>query len=146
MGLSRASIYSNINRFISNDNNESVRVAAIIILGRYIYEGVEAEIDSDWESYWQTIEIIDKESFLKVKNYLLKLINDKTSSIKIKRHAVEAISFLYEPKIIDIIYHTYNHPDERMKISALFSMGRNANTRFENIILKELDNPNYKIK
>jgi HEAT repeat protein len=127
----------------NNDPDEGVRCKAIITLGRYVYEGVMAEYDFDWGEMEETMheEELPKEDFLRVKEFLLAVYRDQDKTIDERRYAVEALSFSSEPEIIEIIEDAYAHPDNKMKMSAIFAMGRNGHSRWEDTILNELYSP-----
>ncbi|HDN80278.1 MAG: HEAT repeat domain-containing protein [Chloroflexi bacterium] len=130
------------------DPSQEVRSQAILTLGRYIYEGEMSDYDFEWEG--PIPELLEPElpieDFLRVKNFLLTLFRDESQPIESRRYAVEALGFLSDPEVLEIIETAYNHPDRRMKISALFAMGRNGHKRWHPIILKELENPDYEIR
>lgn len=126
-----------------NDPSQQVRSKAIVTLGRYIYEGDMADYDFDWgamEALMREDELPERD-FLQVKAFLLDIVKDEEQPLDSRRFAVEAIGFLNQPEILDLIAEAYNHPDPRMKVSAIFAMGRNGNERWAEIIIKELDSP-----
>jgi len=126
-----------------NDPDEGVRCGAIVTLGRYIYEGVMADYDFDWGPMEEIMRQgeLPQEDFLRVKEFLLGLYRNQQKTLDERRFAVEALSFLSEPEILEIIEEAYAHPDNRMKMSAIFAMGRNGHMRWEDAILDELYNP-----
>jgi HEAT repeat protein len=127
----------------NNDPDEGVRCKAIITLGRYVYEGVMAEYDFDWGEIEEIMreEELPEEDFLRVKEFLLAVYRDQDNTIDEQRYAVEALSFSSEPEIIEIIEDAYAHPNNRMKMSAIFAMGRNGHSNWEDTILNELYSP-----
>ncbi len=53
----------------------------------------------------------------------------------------------YAPEVLDLIEQAYHHPDKRMKISAIFAMGRSGiGDRWEKYILEALDSPDPEIE
>jgi HEAT repeat protein len=56
----------------------------------------------------------------------------------VRRRALESLSFLSESPVPDMIEAAYQSENERMKVSALFCMGRNGSERWLPIVLKEL--------
>ncbi len=126
-----------------SDPSQRVRSRAIVTLGRYIYEGDIADYDFDWgamEALMREDELPEKD-FLRVKAFLLDILKDEGQPLDSRRFTVEAISFLNQPDILELIAEAYNHPDPSMKVSAIFAMGRNGNERWAPIILQELDSP-----
>ena len=125
-----------------NDPNQEVRSKAIVTLGRYIYEGDMADYDFDWGDMDDLMreDELPEEDFLKVKDFLLELVRDDSQPLDSQRFAVEALSFLNEPEVQGLIEAAYAHPDVKMKVSAIFAMGRQGDQRWTNTLLKELDN------
>lgn len=131
-----------------NDPDEQVRCRAIITLGRYIYEGAMADYDYDFGSMDEIMRFdeLPQEDFVKVKAFLCDIYHDEGKTLDERRFAVEALSFLSDDESADIIEQAYAHPDPKMKLSAIFSMGRNGNTRWTETIIKELYNPDVELQ
>jgi hypothetical protein len=131
-----------------NDPNEQVRCRAIITLGRYIYEGEMGDFDVDYGPADETLRLdtLPQEDFLKVKAFLLGVYRDESKTLDERRFAVEALSFLNDEEIFAITEEAYSHPEPKMKLSAIFGMGRSGNMRWTEIILKELHNPNPELQ
>jgi HEAT repeat protein len=124
-----------------NDPSQGVRSKAIVTLGRYIYEGNMADYDFDWGAMEELVREgeLPKQDFLRVKDFLLELARDEGQSLDSRRFTIEALSFLNEPEVQDLIEAAYAHPDVKMKISAVFAMGRQGDPQWADILLKELD-------
>jgi len=60
--------------------------------------------------------------------------------------AIEAVSYSGDPRITLIIEAAYFNDNEKMQVSAIFAMGRNADTRWLNTVTTELDNPGTEIR
>jgi HEAT repeat protein len=131
-----------------SDHDVQVRCRAIITLGRYIYEGEMADYDFDFGSMDEIIRLdeLPKENFLEVKDFLFGVYQDGSRSLDERRFAVEALSFLADKEAYAIIEEAYNHADPKMKISAIFGMGRSGHERWTDIILKELHSPNPELQ
>ncbi len=124
-----------------NDPSQEVRSKAIVTLGRYIYEGDMADYDFDWGAMEELMREgeLPKEDFLRVKDFLFELVRDEGQPLDSRRFAIEALSFLNEPEVQDLIEAAYAHPDVKMKISAIFAMGRQGDQRWTDTLLKEMD-------
>lgn len=122
---------------IRHDPSPEVRSTAVAALGRFIFEGVMEDYDSPWGP--EDLEPLPQEDFLRVRQFLLDLIGDDNQSLETRRFAVEAISFLPEPEVVAVIQEAYEHPDPKMKLSAVFAMGRNSNAIWTAPLLKELE-------
>lgn len=131
-----------------NDPAQGVRSQAIKTLGRYIYEGSinEYELFSTDPMAEILAPELPLEDFLRVKNFLISVFHNESLPLESRRYAVEALGFLTDPEILEIIEKAYNCPDFQMKVSALFAMGRNSHQRWAPIILKELKNDIYEIR
>lgn len=126
-----------------NDPDKEVRCKAIITLGRYMYEGEMADYDFDWGPIKEIMreDELPREDFLRVKEFFLRLYRDQEKPLDERRFVVEALGFLTDPEVFEIIEEAYAHPDKKMKMSAIFAMGRSGNVRWEHAILDELYNP-----
>jgi HEAT repeat protein len=124
-----------------NDPSQEVRSKAIITLGRYIYEGSMADYEFDWGGLEELMreDELPEEDFLRVRGFLLELVRDEGQPSDSRRFAIEALSFLNEPEVQDLIETAYAHPDIKMKVSAIFAMGRQGDQRWADTLLKELD-------
>lgn len=121
-----------------------VRTKAVVTLGRFIYEGEMESYDDGWivdNTILPELPGLSEKDFLRVKRYLLALVRNEKQPLELRRFAIESLSFLTEPAVVDIIRKAYEHPDPKMKVSALFSMGRNNNEIWADILLKELESP-----
>jgi hypothetical protein len=123
------------------DPSQEVRSKALVVLGRYIYEGDLACYDLDFGSMEELIrhDELPEEDFWRVQDFLLNVARDENESLDSRRFAIEALSFLHDPEVLSLIEGAYNHPDLKMKVSAIFAMGRNGHERWEPFILRELD-------
>lgn len=126
-----------------DDPSQEVREHALSGLGIYIYEGELADYDFDWGDYDELMREgeLPQEEFERVRDYLLRVIKDESRPLDLRRRAIEAISPSQEPEILDIIEQAYRHPDNRMKVSAVFAMGRNGNVRWDECILEAMRSP-----
>jgi HEAT repeat protein len=109
------------------DNDEEVRGRAAMVLGRYMYEGF-------------VMEELDPPLAKRVKRALLETSADEGESVTVRRFALEALSFCTDdPKVLNLIEQGYFAPDQRMQLSALFSMGRSGLERWHGYLLRALD-------
>lgn len=131
-----------------DDPDGQVRCQAVVTLGRYIYEGEMASYDFDFEPLGETTRLDElcKEDFLKVKEFLLGIYRDDNRNLDERRYAVEALSFCHDDEVLGIIEAAYTHSHPKMKLSAIFGMGRNGNERWTETILKELYNPDLELR
>ncbi|MEW5958821.1 MAG: HEAT repeat domain-containing protein [Chloroflexota bacterium] len=117
---------------LKTDKEALVRAAAASALGKYIY--------------LRELEELDPAPVLVAEQALLETIHLAGEDIEVRRRAVEAIAYSGEAGIVDIIENAYYDDDEKMQVSAIFAMGRNADKRWRPRVITELDNPNNEIR
>lgn len=63
-------------------------------------------------------------------------------TIEVRRRALEALSvYTGDPEVTRQIERAYASPDEPLRMSALYAMGRNLDARWLETVLKEMDSP-----
>lgn len=112
-------------RLLSSDPDVRVRAAAATSIGRYVLLGELEEIESALA--------------MRAEQSLLAVIHSPDEDIEVRRRAIESIAYSGEAGVRDIIQSAYYHEDERMRVSAIFAMGRSADPYWRNIVLAELD-------
>jgi HEAT repeat protein len=134
-GLWECENHSIIDIFISmlrEDRQESVRATAAQALGRF---ALLAELGK-----------LRPNDSAKVEKALIMVIDDLEEKLEVRRRAVEAIASLNLPKITDIIQEAYQSGDDRMRVSAIYAMGRNGDPAWLPTLLKELENPDTEMR
>lgn len=111
---------------MARDETATVRAAALEGLGRYIRDGELEEFDAKLAEQAQKV--------------VLARYDDLRESDEVRRRALEAISHCSHPRLPDLIYEAYYADDPLMKASAVFAMGTSCDTRWKEVIIKELDN------
>jgi len=119
-------------KMLSADPSIMVRACAATGLGRFV---LEAELEE-----------LEEELGRRIVKALRQVIEDRHEALEVRRRAVEAISFSGEEGIKEIIQEAYRHPAEKMRISAIFSMGRSADPDWGPAIIIELDNANLEVR
>lgn len=126
-GLWECEHRSLIDRLITllrEDSKELVRAAAAIALGKF---AMLAELEK-----------LRPEDGAKVENALLAVIDDQKERIEVKRRAIEAIAPLNRPREKEIIQQAYESDDDRMRVSAIYAMGRNSDPAWMPTLVSEL--------
>ncbi len=77
-------------------------------------------------------------SFDMARNALLAVYHNAAEDLEVRRRALEALSYTALDGIPDLIEAAYAHPEEKMRISAVFAMGRSADKRWAAPVCKEL--------
>lgn len=117
---------------LQTDEAPIVRASAATGLGQFLY--------------LSELEELDPETAVPVKEALLNTIHQPAEDIEVRRRAVESIAFLGEAAVTQIIESAYYDENEKMQVSAIFAMGRNADVYWRSWVVAELDNPNTEIR
>ena len=119
-------------RLLRDDPSESVRAAAATSLGRFVLLG--------------ELEKIEAAPAMMVEDALLGAIYDPHETLEVRRRAVESIAYSGQAQVQDIIEMAYYDDEEKMRISAIFAMGRSADPLWHEMVIAELDNPNPEMR
>lgn len=117
---------------LREDSKESVRAAAAIALGKF---AMLAELGK-----------LRPDEGAKVERALLDVIDDQEEQLEVRRRAIETIAPLSMPKVTEIIQQAYQSDDPRMRVSAIYAMGRNSDPAWLPMLVKELSNPDAEIR
>ena len=120
-------------KLLETDDSEAVRAAAASALGHYIYQGELEELP-----------------IVKVKpivTALKAIYQDATQPIEVRRRALESLGFLSDDETSQLITQAYHHANDRLKLSAVFGMGRSLDTeRWGSIVAEELAAPDPEMR
>ena len=119
-------------RLLRDDPSESVRAAAATSLGRFVLLG--------------ELEKIEAAPAMMVEDALLGAIYDPHETLEVRRRAVESIAYSGQAQVQDIIEMAYYDDEEKMRISAIFAMGRSADPLWHEMVIAELDNPDPEMR
>ncbi len=108
----------------SGDIAPGVRAAAVSALGRFILLGELGKFDSSLAR--------------RAENVAIKLYNDPNEDVDVRRRALEAAANCGRAGVDDMINEAYNGSNNRMRISAVFAMGRSCDPQWAQIVLREL--------
>ncbi len=106
-----------------HDPDEEVRAASAAALATYIYMG--------------EVEDIQPKKLLQAEECLLRLTNGSDTTL-VRRRALEALGFSSRKEVPGLIEQAYASPDTDWLVTALFAMGRSANSRWNPQVLKML--------
>lgn len=107
-----------------HDPDAEVRAASAAALGTYIYLG--------------EVEDIPSKKLLHAEECLLHLV-DSTDTKLVRRRALEALGFSSRQEVVGLIKKAYTSTDTDWLVTALFAMGRSANSRWNPQVVKMLD-------
>ncbi len=120
-------------RLMKAGQTAGVRAAAASALGLFMY--------------LNELEELDDAAAMTVEQALLETIRRPNEDIEVVRRAIESIAYSHREGIDSIIENAYYHENERMRVSAIFAMGRTFNqARWKDIVIAELNNRNPEIR
>ena len=117
---------------LNNDPAEKVQATAALALGRFT---LMAELGSISPKYG-----------VQIGQGLLSVTADKNKSIEVRRRALEAVSPFSTEQVKTAIKTAYEGRDERLAISAVYAMGKNCDSKWLAILLKELKNSDAEMR
>ncbi len=115
-----------------NDESLDVRAAATCELGRFILLGEYGEIP--------------EADAIQAQEVAIGLLNDLSEDIQVRRRALEAISNSSLDFVPEAIEEAYQSDEHLMRVSAVFAMGRSYDTRWSEIVLREIRNDDPEIR
>lgn len=114
-------------RILRHDPVASARAAAASSLGRFV---LMAELDE-----------LDERHATLIRGALLEAIQGH-DVLDVRRRAIESIAYWGDECVRETISAAYRAPEEPMRISAVFSMGRSVDPIWSDIVQGELENTN----
>jgi HEAT repeat protein len=114
------------------DEAASVRAAAAMALGRFVLLGELGDID--------------RAPAMLAEQVLLEALRQAEEELEVRRRGIEAIAYSGQPGVREIIEAAYYDEDEKMQTSALYAMGRSADSYWRKLLVDELDNPNPELR
>ncbi len=116
---------------IEEDESSHVRSQALIGLGKYILLGEYGDIPTHLAENAQQL--------------VLRLYNDQTQPIEIRRRALEALSNSSHPSKDNLIRQAYQSDNHLLKVSSIFAMGRTCDSKWQDMLLDELESDDHEI-
>jgi hypothetical protein len=113
-------------KMMQSDSDENVRAAAATALGLFVYMGELEEIP---EAMLHTIE-----------DSLIQTIQG-TDTPFVRRHALESLGYSGRPEVNGLIKTAFAQKSDEWKSSALFAMGRSADSVWEKQIMQMIRHP-----
>lgn len=109
---------------MQTDEAVPVRAAAASALGRFILAGELGELS--------------EQDILPAQEATLATLNDIREDVDVRRRALEAISNCTHDVVDGAISDSYVHSDRRMRVSAVYAMGRACDPKWGDIVLHEI--------
>jgi HEAT repeat protein len=123
----RADLVQKFLGLLTSDPAIEVRAAAAGSLGRFLFRC--------------ECEELDERHGRRIREQLEAVIEDTHEDIDVRRRAIESIAFINDDKVRAIIDRAYDHDDQRMRESAVFAMGRSADSFWNVTVMAELYSP-----
>ncbi len=109
---------------LGNDSSEKVQAAAAEALGKFAMLAEHEKLRSCHKA--------------KICQALLTVIGDESKLIEVRRRALESASPLSLPQVNRAIMEAYQSDNPKLRVSAIYAMGRNCDPSWLSILLKEL--------
>ncbi|MBI2845697.1 MAG: HEAT repeat domain-containing protein [Chloroflexi bacterium] len=122
----------NLINLLRQDPSPEVRSRAAIALGRF--------------SRLAEMEDLDPELSQKLRETLRETIHNPQENLEVRRRAVEAIAYFGDQEVREIITQTYQDPAQKMRVSALFAMGRSLDAYWNKTLIAELENKDPELR
>lgn len=119
-------------QLLHNDPETGVRAAAATALGGFVLAG--------------ELEELDTALTMRAEEALLGILTDAAQPLEVRRRALESIAYSGETGVRQLIEDGYYSPDDAMRVSAVFAMGRSADVRWRGLVRAELQNPSAAIR
>lgn len=115
-----------------SDESVSVRAAAASALGRFILLGEIGDLP-------------DRET-ARAQDAAIRLLTDLTEDIDVRRRALEAIANSSHEIVVGAIREAHSSPDQRMRISSIFAMGRTCDEQWNDDVLQALESDDLEMR
>ena len=112
-------------RMAENDEHVLVRAEAAKALGRFVLLGEVGDLPEAETQRAQTT--------------LLNILGRDNEAVDVRRYALESIANCTRTEVTRLIDKAYKSEDDDLRASAIVAMGRTCDSRWENIILRELE-------
>ena len=127
-----ASLINPLVNLIEQDNSEKVQAAAATALGKFAMLAEHKKLRSCHTS--------------RVYQALLTTISNKGKPLEVRRRALEAAASLSLPQVRKAIMEAYQDHNSKLRISAIYAMGKSCDHSWLSILLKELASADAEIR
>lgn len=117
---------------LQTDTSEQVRAAAAFSLGRFLLLSELGKLPS--------------ERCQPVYEALLEIVVEAGEALEVQRRALESLAYVGTDEVTELLQDAYDHPEEKMRISAVFGMGRSADARWIGTVMEELFSVNPEMR
>jgi HEAT repeat protein len=127
-----ASLIDPLINLLEKDGSDKVQAEAARALGKF---AILAEYKKLRPSHMSRIQ-----------KALLAVIRDKNKPTEVSRRALEAVAPISIPEVKTAIIEAYKSPNSRLKISAIYAMGKSCDPSWLPILLKEMINADAEMR
>jgi HEAT repeat protein len=117
---------------VEYDPDAKVRAAAALSLGRFLLLGELGKLP------FERCEPV----YAKLRD----LVFDGNEVLDVRRRALESVSFVGRDEVAHLLQRAYEDPEETMRVSAIFGMGRSADVRWIATVIGELFSVNPEMR
>ena len=117
---------------LEQNNSEKVQASAATALGKFTMMAEQKKLRSSYVS--------------RIQEALLATISDKNKPVDVRRRALEAVAPLSIPQVQTAIMKAYQSQNFRLRVSAIHAMGRNCDSSWLPILLKELTSTDSEVR
>jgi HEAT repeat protein len=117
---------------MEQDSSTKVQQAAATALGKFTMLAEHQKLAPDYIS--------------RLSRALLATINDKNKPTEVRRRALEAVAPLSLPQVGQAIMEAYQSGQPKLKVSAIYAMGKNCDPAWLQILLKELSSTSAEVR
>jgi len=117
---------------LEQDNSEKVQAAAAIALGKFAMLAEHKKLRSCHA--------------FRVQESLLTVTGEKSKPIEVRRRALEAVAPLSSPQVKTAIMEAYQSLNPRLRVSAIYAMGKNCGHYWLPILLEELASADAEVR
>ncbi len=127
-----ASLISPLTNLLEQDSSEIVQAAAATALGKFATLAEHNKLRSCHVA--------------RIQEALLAVSGDKSKPVEVRHRAVEAIAPLSLPQVTTAIMDTYQSDNAKLRVSAIYAMGKNGDPCWLPILLKELASADTEVR
>ncbi|MFC2072929.1 HEAT repeat domain-containing protein [Chloroflexota bacterium] len=127
-----ASLINPLVNLLEQDSSEKVQAAAATALGKFAMLAEFKKLRSVHTS--------------KIQEALLAVISDKNRPVEVRRRALEEAAPISLPQVRTAIMEAYRSHNSRLRISAIYAMGKNCDPSWLPILLKELASADAEVR
>lgn len=116
----------------TEDAQPEVRAASATALGRFILAGEVGDLPEDETAIAQQA--------------VIGILQNPKELVEVQRRALEAIANCSHPIVKGAIREAYNSPEQAMRVSAVYAMGRTCDERWHDVVLDELESDDAEMR